>query len=81
METRCISCGMPLRQPEDYPLGDTTRDYCVHCSRPDGSMKSYDEQVAGFAAFMVRTQGLDPIAAKSQAIEVMRRMPAWKDHH
>jgi hypothetical protein len=80
METRCISCGMPMVRPEEFPLGDMSKNYCVHCSRPDGSMKNYEEQVAGFTAFMVRTQGLDPAAARAQAIEVMRNLPAWRDH-
>ena len=33
----CISCGMPMEKAEDFPFGDTTKDYCVHCARPDGS--------------------------------------------
>src|SRR5207245_1314483 len=39
----CISCGMPLRTDEDHAAGDPTKNYCKHCARPDGSLKSYDE--------------------------------------
>ena len=79
MAENCISCGMPLEKAEDYPLGDTSKDYCVHCARPDGSLKSYDEALAGMSAFMVRTQGLDEDAAREAARAHMARMLAWKE--
>ena len=41
MEKRCISCGMPLACEEDYPLKDTSKEYCRYCAREDGSMKSF----------------------------------------
>lgn len=74
----CIACGMPMERREDYPLGDESKDYCVHCARPDGSMQSYEEKAASLAAFVVRTQGLDPGAARNVAESMMRRLPAWK---
>ncbi len=73
----CIACGMPMTRAEDYPLGDRTKDYCVHCARPDGSMQSYKERAAGMAAFLVATQGLDEGAALSAAKAVMAELPAW----
>jgi len=75
----CVACGMPMTKPEDFPLGDESKDYCVHCARPDGSMQSYDERAAGMAAFIVRTQGLDEAAAFSAAKAAMARLPAWRD--
>jgi hypothetical protein len=75
----CIACGMPMERPEDYPLGDLSKDYCVHCARPDGSMQSYEERLAGMAAFIVRTQGLDLGAAKDAAGSLMARLPAWRE--
>lgn len=74
----CIACGMPMEKAADYPFGDETKDYCVHCARPDGSMQSYEEKAAAMAAFIVRTQGLDPGAARKAAESMMRRLPAWK---
>lgn len=74
----CISCGMPMEKSEDYPLGDSSKDYCVHCARPDGSLQSYEERAAGMAAFIVRTQGLDEAAALSTARAIMSRLPAWE---
>jgi hypothetical protein len=73
----CISCGMPMARREDFPLGDETKDYCVHCSRKDGSMQPYEERAAGMAAFIVRTQGLDEGAALASAKALMARLPAW----
>jgi hypothetical protein len=74
----CIACGMPMARREDFPLGDETKDWCVHCARPDGSMQSYEERAAGMAAFIVRTQGLDGSAALAAAKAAMARLPAWK---
>ena len=76
----CIACGMPMEKDEDFPLGDRTKDYCVHCARPDGSMQSYDERLAGMTSFIVTTQGLDEGAAGRAAKAAMARLPAWKTH-
>jgi hypothetical protein len=75
----CISCGMPMEKKADFPLGDESKDYCVHCARSDGSMQSYEERAAGMAAFIVRTQGLDEGAALAAARSQMARLPAWRD--
>jgi len=73
----CVSCGMPMEADRDFPLGDRSKDYCAHCARPDGSMQSYEERLAGMAAFMVRTQGLDGGAATAAARAAMAAQPAW----
>ena len=78
MDRKCISCGMPLRTRQDHAAGDESKDYCVHCARPDGSMKSYDEVLVGMTAFLVRTQGLDQEVAKKAAVGMMAAQPAWK---
>ncbi len=77
MDKTCISCGMPMRGKEDYPKGDTTKNYCTYCARPDGSLKSYDEALDGMAAFLVRTQGLDAAVARTTAKSMMAKLPAW----
>ena len=75
----CISCGMPMEKPENHALGDESKDYCVHCARPDGSMRSYEEALAGMTQFVVSTQGLDETAAGNVARDLMANLPAWKD--
>ena len=80
MEKKCISCGMPMTKPEEFAAGDPSKNYCVYCARPDGSLKSYDEALIGMMGFIVSTQGLDETAARNAAQAMMAKMPAWKDH-
>ncbi len=77
-ERFCISCGMPLRGPDDFWQGDSSKDYCVHCSREDGSMRSYEEAVIGMGSFLQKTQGMAPEQAQLAAKEYLARMPAWQ---
>ncbi|MEA3501200.1 MAG: zinc ribbon domain-containing protein [Actinomycetota bacterium] len=79
MTTECIACGMPMSKPEDHAMGDPTKDYCLHCARPDGTMVSRDEARVGLTAFMVNTQGIDETAAGHAVDELMARLPAWKE--
>lgn len=80
METTktCIACGMPMKSPAEFAMGDTAKDYCLHCARPDGSMKSFEEQKASMTTFIVKTQGLDEAVAENAAVEMMKKLPAWK---
>lgn len=75
----CIACGMPMTKPEDFAMGDESRDYCLYCARPDGSMQSYPEKLEGTTEFLVRTQGLDKDAAAKTAVSVLSKLPAWKN--
>ena len=75
----CIACGMPMKEPADFAMGDITKDYCVHCMRPDGTMQSYEEKLASLAAFIIRTQGMDRLAANDAAKNMMARLPAWRE--
>ena len=77
--TTCIACGMPMNRPEDHAMEDENKEYCFHCARPDGSMVSRDEALEGLTAFMVKTQGIDPVAARPAVEEMMSRLPAWKE--
>lgn len=79
MTKTCISCGMPMEKTEQFASGDPTKGYCVHCARPDGSMRSYEEALAGMTAFMVQSQGLDEGAAREAVLQMMARLPAWRD--
>lgn len=74
----CIACGMPMSKPEDFAMGDESKDYCRFCARPDGAMQSYPEKLEGMADFLVRTQGLDRNAAHDTAKRLMAKLPAWK---
>lgn len=74
----CIACGMPMEKPADFAMGDTNKDYCVHCARQDGTMQSYEEKLDSLANFIVKTQGLDKQAARDAARGMMAQLPAWK---
>jgi hypothetical protein len=78
MMKTCIACGMPMTKPSDFAMGDESKDYCVHCSRADGSMQSYDEKLESLSDFIVKTQGLDQSAARDAAKFMMTKLPAWK---
>jgi uncharacterized glyoxalase superfamily protein PhnB len=74
---KCLSCGMPLSQPEDFGGGNPENVYCSHCTNADGSLKSYDEVASGMVNFMVSTQNMDRETAEKATGEYMARMPAW----
>jgi hypothetical protein len=78
MIKQCIACGMPMQGKKDYAAGDEKRDYCVHCARPDGSMRSYEETLAGMTRFMVTTQGIEENAAREVVRGLMANLPAWQ---
>lgn len=79
MNKSCIACGMPMTEVEHYSMKDTSRDYCCHCTKEDGSMRSYDETLAGMTKLMVNSQGMTESAAKTAVKEMMANLPAWKD--
>ena len=74
----CIACGMPMVKKEEFAMGDMSKDYCVFCARPDGSMQSYEEKLAGMTEFIVKTQGFDKNAALEEARQMMAKLPAWQ---
>ncbi len=74
----CIACGMPMETPADFAMGDESKDYCIHCSRADGSMQSYEEKLKSMTDFIRKTQGLDVEVANNVAKRMMAKLPAWK---
>lgn len=74
----CIACGMPMKTSDEFAMGDTEKEYCIHCSRPDGTMQSYEEKLESLKGFIVKTQGLDAQAAINAAKGMMAKLPAWK---
>lgn len=74
----CIACGMPMRTQSDYAMGDESKDYCIYCVRPDGTMQFYEEKLESMTRFIIKTQGLDETVAKNVAKEMLDKLPAWK---
>lgn len=75
---RCIACGMPMKNPEDFAMGNLEKEYCRYCSRPDGTMQSYEEKLDSLTNFIVKTQGLEIKSANIAAKSMMDKLPAWK---
>ena len=73
----CMSCGMPMTKLDDFGGGNQANIYCVYCSNPDGSLKSYEEVFEGMVNFMMMSQKMDRKTAESAAKEHMSKMPAW----
>lgn len=76
----CIACGMPMNEASDYPMNDTSKDYCRYCARLDGSMQSFEEKKAGLTRFVMKNQGFDEAAAANVALNMMKKLPAWEDY-
>lgn len=75
---KCLSCGMPMGNLEDFGGGNPANVYCVHCANADGSLKEYEEVYEGMIGFMMGTQNMDRATAEKAAIEYMATMPAWQ---
>ncbi len=73
----CIACGMPMKSADDHAMGDTGKDYCRYCARPDGGMQDYQEKLASMTAFLVRTSGHDEDVARAAARKALATLPAW----
>ena len=73
----CISCGMPMKEASEFAGGDLSKDYCIYCARPDGSMQSFNEKKAGMIHFIMKTQGFDENAATRMAESSMKKLPAF----
>jgi len=73
----CMSCGMPMSKPEDFGGQNPDDYYCVHCSNPDGSLKSRDEVYIGMVNFMMKSQNMNKEIAERATEEYMAKMPAW----
>lgn len=60
---------MPIVKTEDYPDGDTSLDYCVHCGTKDG-IYPYGQLLEGMSQFIQNSQGME----KEQAGKVAKEM-------
>ena len=58
-------------------MGNPANLYYVHCSNPDGSLKSYDEVLQGMVNFIVTTQNMDKETAEIAAKDYLAKMLAW----
>ena len=80
METtqKCVGCGMPMVAVSDFAGADTSKDYCKHCAKPDGSMQNYEEKLDALAGFIAKNEALNLVAARGVAASRMAKLPAWQ---
>ncbi|MDR2719957.1 MAG: zinc ribbon domain-containing protein, partial [Nitrososphaerota archaeon] len=64
----CIACGMPMNSASDFAMNDESKDYCVHCARLDGTMKSFEEVKEGMILFIMQSRGLSRENAELAAL-------------
>lgn len=74
----CYSCGMPLKTPADFALGDIHQKYCSHCTNEKGQLKPFSEVVKGMAGYLAHSQGLAMDAASQLAENLLSKQPAWR---
>lgn len=75
----CESCGMPLRNKEDYGGGRLDNNYCIHCTDIEGNLKPYEEVLGNMKVFAVRNLGVSEREALKMAQEGLAKLPAWKN--
>jgi hypothetical protein len=78
-EKICQSCGMPMRNAEDFGGGRTDNLYCAYCSDEAGELKPYEQVLAGMSAFARQMMGISEEEALKFAKEGMAKMPAWQN--
>ena len=74
---KCMSCGMPLREPDDHAKGDKNIPYCTHCTDAEGNLKPLEQVLEGFKKFFI-SQGMPPEQAEEKAKEQLRKSEAWR---
>jgi hypothetical protein len=74
-----------MSQPADFAQNDTNKDYCVHCSNQDGTMKSYEQVLEGSIHWGMENFTVMGFETKPQESEMrnaliahMANLPAWK---
>ncbi|WP_353097642.1 zinc ribbon domain-containing protein [Tissierella praeacuta] len=76
----CIACGMPMNEISEFAMNDISKDYCLHCACPDGTMQSFEEKKKSLANFLIKTQGIDEKVAIKTAESMMKKLPAWTEY-
>lgn len=75
----CESCGMPMKNIEDFGGENPENKYCKHCTDNYGNLKSYAEKVTDFKKIIIKTNDFGEKQAEKMAKESLKQFPAWKD--
>ena len=75
----CISCSMPLINPADIGAKTADGSACIHCSNPDGTIKSCEEVFeGGVQFFMDSIPGTERALAERLTRKNMNNLPYWQ---
>jgi hypothetical protein len=75
----CIACSMPLNSLKEIGCEVSDGWVCVHCSTPDGKVKSCEEVFeGGVQFFMGVTDKVDRSLAEKLTRKNMNRLPYWQ---
>lgn len=77
-EKICESCGMPMRQIEDFGGKDEANKYCKYCTDGEGNLKDFETKFQETIKFIISRMNIDEVVAEKIAKENMAKMPAWK---
>jgi hypothetical protein len=75
----CQSCGMPMRNQQDFGGGLLDNQYCVHCTDAEGKLKPYEVVLENMKNFAIRSMGVSEAEAFKMAQEGMAKQPAWQN--
>ncbi|RMF90796.1 MAG: hypothetical protein D6733_02860 [Methanobacteriota archaeon] len=75
----CQSCGMPMESPAHHACGDEKSPYCVHCTTPNGVLKSREQIREQLIRFHMESLGMTREEAEEKTDEHMAKMPEWQE--
>lgn len=73
----CLSCGMPMITPEDFPAKDTTKECCVHCTNEKGELLPKEEIIKKLVDYYCEIEDVTREEAEKTVIDLVNNMPAW----
>jgi len=80
MEKICESCGMPMKNTEEFGGKNPDNKFCINCTDESGNLKPFNEKVKDMTSFIMKTTDLSFNQAELMAKENMKKMPAWKEY-
>lgn len=75
--TACVVCTKLLEDEDDFPGGDTSKDWCLYCGTKK-RIHPYKKLVMGMSHFLIESKGMAPVKAKKFAEEAIKSSIAYK---
>jgi hypothetical protein len=79
-ERVCESCGMPMRQIQDFGGQHEKNKYCRYCTNEKGELKDFETKFQEMVSFITSRMNVSQATAERVARENMAKMPAWKNY-